>query len=194
MPRLFALDKNFPQPIVGVLSDFQADAQLVPIDRIDQRMSTLDDYELLLALSHHAEPWDGLITTDSSMLAQGPELAALIQTRLTLVVAVASGHNPVKASGLLSLTWRVSVSEPRRIGHRCGDSTLRTVRPRSHGISSSASLITTTAKSTTFGPSSSFRRANWGVTPWANSIRARQRLLVFPPQPPHEIRHDRRVR
>jgi hypothetical protein len=35
------------------------------------------------------------------MLAQGPELAALIQTKLTLVVAVASGHNPVKASGLL---------------------------------------------------------------------------------------------
>ncbi|MBA3809184.1 MAG: hypothetical protein H0X28_12465 [Solirubrobacterales bacterium] len=92
MPRLFALDKNFPQPI---------DAQLVPIDQIDERMSTLDDYELLLALRHHADPWDGLITTDSSMLAQGRELAALIQTRLTLVVAVASGHNPVKASGLL---------------------------------------------------------------------------------------------
>lgn len=81
MPRLFALDKNFPQPIVGVLSDFQADAQLVPLDQIDSRMSTLDDWELLLALHHHTAPWDGLITTDSSMLAQGPELAALIQTR-----------------------------------------------------------------------------------------------------------------
>jgi hypothetical protein len=43
----------------------------------------------------------GLITTDTSMLAQGPELATLIQTKLTLVVAVAAGHNPVKASGLL---------------------------------------------------------------------------------------------
>jgi len=101
MPRLFALDKNFPEPIVGVLSDFQADAQLVPLDRIDARMSTLDDWELLLALHHHSDAWDGLITTDSSMLSQGPELATLIQTKLTLVVAVASGHNPVKASGLL---------------------------------------------------------------------------------------------
>jgi hypothetical protein len=101
MPRLFALDKNFPQPIVGVLSDFQADARLVPLDRIDTRMSTLDDWELLLALHHHSDAWDGLITTDSSMLSQGPELATLIQTKLTLVVAVASGHNPVKASGLL---------------------------------------------------------------------------------------------
>jgi hypothetical protein len=101
MPRLFALDKNFLQPIVGVLSDFQADAQLIPLDRIDTRMSTLDDWELLLALHHHPDAWDGLITTDSSMLSQGPELATLIQTKLTLVVAVASGHNPVKASGLL---------------------------------------------------------------------------------------------
>jgi hypothetical protein len=101
MPRLFALDKNFPQPIVGVLSDFQTDARLVPLDQIDPRMSELDDWELLLALYNHAEPWDGLITTDSSMLTQGPELATLIQTKLTLVVAMASGHNPVKASGLL---------------------------------------------------------------------------------------------
>jgi hypothetical protein len=64
-------------------------------------MSTLDDWEMLLALHHHSDAWDGLITTDSSMLAQGRELATLIQTKLTLVVAVASGHNPVKASGLL---------------------------------------------------------------------------------------------
>lgn len=50
MPRLFALDRNFPQPIVDVLSDFQIDATLVSLDRIDKRMSTLDDWELLLAL------------------------------------------------------------------------------------------------------------------------------------------------
>ena len=101
MTRLFALDRNFPQPIVDVLADFQADAKLVSLDAIDPRLSTLDDWELLLALHHHEEPWDGLITTDSSMLAQGPELAALIQTKLTLVVTMESGHNPVKASGLL---------------------------------------------------------------------------------------------
>lgn len=101
MPRLFALDHNFPDPIVSVLSDFQADAELVRIDAIDARMADLDDWELLLALHHHDLPWDGLITTDSSMLNQGPELAALLQTRLTLVVAKEAGHNPVKASGLL---------------------------------------------------------------------------------------------
>jgi hypothetical protein len=101
MRPLFALDHNFPDPIVSVLSSFQTDAELVRIDQIDDRMPDLDDWELLLALRHHHRPWAGLITTDSSMLNQGPELAALIQTKLTLVVAMEAGHNPVKASGLL---------------------------------------------------------------------------------------------
>jgi hypothetical protein len=39
MPRLFALDRNFPQPIVDILSDFQADPTLVSLDRIDKRCS-----------------------------------------------------------------------------------------------------------------------------------------------------------
>jgi hypothetical protein len=101
VPRLFALDHNFPDPIVAVLTEFQTDAQLVRVDRIDKQLADLDDWELLLALHHHPEPWDGLITTDSSILNEGTELATLIQTKLTLVVALASGHNPVKASGLL---------------------------------------------------------------------------------------------
>jgi hypothetical protein len=99
--RLVALDHNFPDPIVGVLAEFQSDAELVRIDQIDRRLTDVEDWELLLALHHHQRPWDGLITTDSRMLNQGPELATLIQTKLTLVVARESGHNPVKASGLL---------------------------------------------------------------------------------------------
>jgi hypothetical protein len=101
VPRLFALDHNFPDPIVAVLAEYQSDATLVRIDQIDPRMPDLDDWQLLLALHRHAVPGDGLITTDSSILNQGPELATLIQTKLTLVVAMASGHDPVKASGLL---------------------------------------------------------------------------------------------
>lgn len=101
MARLFALDQNFPQPIVKVLQDFQADAELVPVSASDARMAELDDWQLLLALHHHERPWDGLITTDSSILFQPLELSVLIQTRLTLVVALEVGHNPVKATGLL---------------------------------------------------------------------------------------------
>ena len=101
MARLFALDQNFPQPIIEVLQDFQADADLVPVRAIDPRMAELDDWQLFLALHHHERPWDGLITTDSSIVFQPLELAVLIQTRLTLVVALEAGHNPVKATGLL---------------------------------------------------------------------------------------------
>lgn len=166
MPRLFALDKNFPQPIVGVLSDFQAGAQLVPLDQIDSRMSTLDDWELLLALHHHAAPWDGLITTDSSMLAQGPELAALIQTRLTLVVAVASGHNRSRHPASCLPTSPASASEPARIERRCGDSMQSTGRPMSPGTSSSDSLSTMTAQLTTYGQSSSCQPPSWRAIRW----------------------------
>jgi hypothetical protein len=99
--RLFALDHNFPDPIVAVLAGYQNDAELVRIDRIDGRLADLQDWELLLALHHHERPWDGLITTDTSMVSQAPELATLLQTKLTLIVAKEAGHNPVKASGLL---------------------------------------------------------------------------------------------
>jgi hypothetical protein len=51
MPRRLALDQNFPEPIVDGLADWLAsDAELVPIRRIDDRMATLDDWEVLLAL------------------------------------------------------------------------------------------------------------------------------------------------
>ena len=101
MPKLFALDHNFPTPIVEALQEFQFDAELVPINKIDPRMARLADWELLLALKQHERDWDGLITTDSSMLQLPRELAAMMQTKLTVVVAEGSGHDPVKATGLL---------------------------------------------------------------------------------------------
>lgn len=102
MPRLFALDHNFPQPIVYVLADlFEEQARLVPIDQVDAGMPELDDWEVLLALHHHPDPWDGLITTDSGMLSLPRELWVLMRTKLTLVVTIESGDDPIKATGLL---------------------------------------------------------------------------------------------
>lgn len=100
--RLFALDHNFPQPIVDVLSEWIDEAELVPIQEIDERLPDFEnDWEILLALHHHERPWDGLITTDSSMLNLPRELSVLMQTKLTLVVIKESGHDPIKATGLL---------------------------------------------------------------------------------------------
>ncbi len=102
MPRLFALDQNFPLPIVDSLREWlAADAELVPIAEIHPDMATLEDWEVLLALHTDERPWDGLITTDASMLSLPRELAVLCQTKLTLVVAVAAGHDPIKATGLV---------------------------------------------------------------------------------------------
>lgn len=102
MPRRFALDQNFPEPIVDGLADWLAsEAELLPIRQIDKRMATLDDWEILQALHADEVEWDGLITTDAKMLSLPRELALLCQTKLTLVVAEAVGHDPIKATGLV---------------------------------------------------------------------------------------------
>jgi hypothetical protein len=99
--RLFALDQNFPQPIVDALVEYVVEAELVPLARIDEQLATLEDWEVMLALHRHERAWDGLITTDANMLALPRELAVLLQTKLTLVVTKESGHDPIKATGLL---------------------------------------------------------------------------------------------
>jgi hypothetical protein len=99
---LFALDQNFPDPIVQALDEFIPEVELVPLRMIDPLLiEDMDDWEVLLALHHHARPWDGLITNDSQILNSTREMAVLRQTNMTLVVAQESGHDPIKATGLL---------------------------------------------------------------------------------------------
>jgi len=70
MPHLFALDQNFPEPIVATLQRYlEDDVELVPIRNIDRRLPK--------------------------------ELSVLCQSRLSLVIAVAAGHDPIKATGLV---------------------------------------------------------------------------------------------
>ncbi len=90
------------QPIADSLRvRLEADAPLVPIADVHPHMVTLEDWEVLLALHTDVRPWDGLIPTDASMLSLPRVLAVLCQTKLTLVVAVAAGHDPIKATGLV---------------------------------------------------------------------------------------------
>ena len=98
---LFALDQNFPEPIVLALNDYIVEAELVSVRDIDSQLAEIDDWEILLSLWHHERDWDGLVTTDSGMLAQTREMAAVRQLNLTLVVAHDAGHDPIKATGLL---------------------------------------------------------------------------------------------
>ena len=100
--RRFALDQNFPLPIVNVLARYIVEAELVPLSSIDPALARdTEDWQVLLALYKDAAHWDGLITTDSGMLLLAKEMAVLCQTKLTLVVAEGAGHDPVKATGLV---------------------------------------------------------------------------------------------
>jgi hypothetical protein len=99
--RLFALDHNFPQPVLGALGDALPQVELVPIREIDPDFTELDDWELLRALHVHERPWDGMITNDDAMLSLAKEMTVLSQTGLTLVVAKGEGHNPIRAVGTL---------------------------------------------------------------------------------------------
>jgi hypothetical protein len=98
---LFALDHNYPAPIIGQAKPYLSDVELVYIGDIDPRLSEFEDWELLLALHHHSREWDGLISNDTSMLDQERELAILGYTQLTLVAPVAAGHDPIRSTGLV---------------------------------------------------------------------------------------------
>jgi hypothetical protein len=61
---LFALDHNFPQPVLAALAHALPQVELIPIRDIDQTFADLDDWELLRELNRHERPWDGTITND----------------------------------------------------------------------------------------------------------------------------------
>jgi hypothetical protein len=99
--KLFALDHNFPPPILAALEKYIPEATLVPLSDIDARMPLLEDWQLLVALERHDKKWHGLITNDTDFATGPRELAALIQTRLAVVVVEAAGHDAIKATGML---------------------------------------------------------------------------------------------
>jgi hypothetical protein len=98
---LFALDHNYPAPILEQAKPLLSDVELAFIGEIDPRLPEFDDWELLLALHHHSREWDGIISNDTSMLDQERELAVLGYTHLTLVAPVAAGHDPIRSTGLV---------------------------------------------------------------------------------------------
>jgi hypothetical protein len=96
----FALDHNFPAPVLAAFAVLMPKVELVPLAQIDGELAKLDDREVFVAL-HRQRAWDGLVTNDDKLLALPKEMAVLSQTNLTLVVAVGEGHNPIRAVGVL---------------------------------------------------------------------------------------------
>jgi hypothetical protein len=116
VPPRFALDHNFPQPVVGALG-YIREAKLVALKEVDERLTRdCEDWQILLALRQLGD-FDGFITLDSAMAWLPKELAVLRQTRLTLVVLERVGHDPILATGLLLIhLGHVARQTVRRVG------------------------------------------------------------------------------
>lgn len=95
-----ALDVNFPEPILTCLDDF-LDVDLVPLRKIDPRLTDLDDRPLMLALRQ--EGWHWLVTNNYKMLRNPHELAAIIAAGINVFAVEGLGHDPIRATGALLL-------------------------------------------------------------------------------------------
>lgn len=96
-----ALDQSVPTPVLNSLDRLLPEVQLVPLRRIDNRLSALDDRELVLAL--HQLGWSGLVSTNDRMLHVPDLLAALLRTGLTALVVDGVDDDPLGAVGALLL-------------------------------------------------------------------------------------------
>jgi hypothetical protein len=95
------LDHNFPEPVLDCLHEFVVDVNLIPLRRIDERLTELDDRRLVIAL--HQLGYPGFVTNNYKMLQNPRELAAIIATRLCVFAIEGVGHDPIRATGALLL-------------------------------------------------------------------------------------------
>jgi hypothetical protein len=96
-----AIDQSFPTPLVNALDRFLVEVELFPLRRIDNRLNALEDRELLIAL--HQLGWKGLVTATHKMLRVPATVAALLATRMSIVVVDGVGDDPLRATGALLL-------------------------------------------------------------------------------------------
>lgn len=113
-PLRLALDQNFPTPILNAVADYLVDIELVPLSRIDVRLSSLEDRQLVIAL--HQLGFPGMVTNNYKMLKNPKELAAIIATKLTVFAIEGVGHDPIRATGavLLDLPGALKKLDTRR--------------------------------------------------------------------------------
>jgi hypothetical protein len=95
-----ALDQNFPLPLVRAFEPFiPPSIKLEHLAKIDPALSRVTDDELVRELNRRN--YDGLVTTDYHMLDDPETVAAMVDTKLTVLVIEAAGHDPLKATAAL---------------------------------------------------------------------------------------------
>lgn len=110
--RRIPLDHNFPEPILAALDRFIIDVELVPLRRIDTRLTNLADRELIIAL--HQMHFDWLVTNNYKMLKNPQELAAIHKTGLTVFAIEGTGDDPLRATGALLLDLPAALTRTER--------------------------------------------------------------------------------
>ena len=119
------LDHNFPEPLLRAIAGFVPDLKFIWIRSLAGDLHLLPDDELVYELFRRACPV--LVTLDARMLDDPQVLVAIDQTRMTVVAIAESGHDPIRATGVLlrdlldivrrdehrGLTYRVQPSRPQ---------------------------------------------------------------------------------
>lgn len=97
----FALDENFPQPILReAIRKFVLGIEIVLLVDLDPSLlGAYQDHELIANLAKRGV--EGLITCDDNMVLRPEVLNAIEQTRFSVVTCRRVGNDPVRASGLL---------------------------------------------------------------------------------------------
>ncbi len=97
----FALDENFPQPILREAIDrYVLTIEVVPLSEVDPGLvGAYQDDELIAELTKRRV--HGLITCDDNMVFRPEVLGVVQRTRFSLVTCRRVGDDPVRASGLL---------------------------------------------------------------------------------------------
>jgi hypothetical protein len=97
----FGFDHNFPEPIFDAVRPYLPFGGEL-LHRISEKLvDKLEDWQVILAL--HQMGYDGLITLDYEMLSLSREMAAVHQTKSTLVAIESAAHSPLRATGQLLL-------------------------------------------------------------------------------------------
>ncbi len=119
----FALDQNFPQPILQQVRGFIPQADMLSISEIDAALARVEDCELVSALGRRG--FSAVVTNDYHMLRQPGVLLAAQRRQVSIVAIEALGHDSVRATGaflldLPAIAKRIAASaKPMifRIGH-----------------------------------------------------------------------------
>jgi len=110
-----ALDQNFPLPILQCVEPYLPDIQFAHIEKIDRRLSRLDDWQVIVALWHRG--FSALASNDYHMLDQYKVVTAALRTKLNLILIEGLGDDAIRATG--SLLLDLSYIATHIDTHRC---------------------------------------------------------------------------